>query len=34
MSKFGILQVADVVFFDMETNKPVILFDSSVGDLA
>lgn len=28
MSKFGILQVADVVFFDMETKKPAILFDS------
>lgn len=28
MSKFGILQVADVVFFDMETNKPAIIFDS------
>ena len=28
MSKFGIKEVADVIFFDIETGKPVLFFDT------
>mgnify|MGYP006386826277 CR=1 FL=1 len=28
MSKFAIKEVADVTFFDIETGKPVIFFDT------
>lgn len=28
MSKFGIKEVADVIFFDIATGKPVIFFDT------
>lgn len=28
--KFGIKEVADVVFFDVETNAPVLIFDTSI----
>ncbi len=29
MSKFAIKEVADVIFFDIETGKPVLFFDTS-----
>ena len=28
MSKFGIKEVADVIFFDIATGKPVLFFDT------
>ncbi len=31
MSKFAIKEVADVTFFDIETGKPVIFFDTSLA---
>lgn len=30
-SKFAIKEVADVIFFDIETGKPVLFFDTSLA---
>ena len=31
--RYGLKEVANVVFFDVATNKPAIFFDTSFGDL-